>query len=213
MNEWGTPDWQNVASYGETTRWSSYRWHWEFLRRRQDIRTEFQSLADETYQRKLMLFKECPDAFPDGRVLRPDEPGFGVTTSLIRGSRSNHLPNPTIGDQPELSIWFDSPGVSVFYSEEAPEGYERVDFDLSKPLGPQLAAAKEFLEECQQSVLGKKLQKRQHKSKWLTYLRVLDGREQGASWSELSEILLNMRDDPQAARDVYQQAEALRFNF
>jgi len=86
-------------------------------------------------------------------------------------------------------------------------------FNLEKPLGPQLEAAKEDLERAQIVAIGeKKPRRRRHKGKYLDYLRVLDAREAGCSWAEISEILIHSVADPQNARDVYKQAEALCFN-
>jgi hypothetical protein len=46
------------------------------------------------------------------------------------------------------------------------------------------------------------------------YLRVLDGREAGASWNELTSVLAHMRTrEPQAAAQVHEAATALMFNW
>jgi len=95
-------------------------------------------------------------------------------------------------------------------------------FDLDKPLSVQLEAAKEYLRICQTERHGKPLQTRKHPTKRLEYLRTLDAREAGASWREIAIALLPMRKDEadeQAparetkARDIWEAANALRFNF
>lgn len=87
-------------------------------------------------------------------------------------------------------------------------------FDLELPIEPQLAIAKRYLQAEQRDKLGRNLQaQRRHPTKWLTYLRVLDAREAGASWSEIAPILPNTAQTEQTARDTWEQASALCFNF
>ena len=212
MNEWGIPDWRDESAYGQTELWSKFRWHWEFLRRRSDLRSEFDERCDEEYRKHCELYESIPDAYPAG-VPKPNEPGFTVMSDLISGTISKRLPNPRIGNQPEEIIRFEALVLAEFFERTPPKGYCRIDFDLSKPLGPQLKAAKQHLDYHQISYAGKRVQNRKHKSKWLTYLRILDGKEQGASYADLADILQHVRDDPLAARDAHRQAEALCFNF
>ena len=44
---WGIPNWRDPSSYGDTKRWSEARWHWEFMRRREDCRADFLAYKDE----------------------------------------------------------------------------------------------------------------------------------------------------------------------
>jgi hypothetical protein len=87
-------------------------------------------------------------------------------------------------------------------------------FDLEQPIEPQLAIAKRYLQMQQRDQLGRNLQaRRRHPAKWLTYLRVLDAREAGASWSKIASILPRTARTDQTARDTWEQAQALCFNF
>lgn len=88
-----------------------------------------------------------------------------------------------------------------------------VVFDLERPLGPQLEVAKRNLKDLQTDRLGKAMQQRRHPKKWLAYLRTLDAREEGASWSEISALHQNTAGTEQTARDIWKAASALRFNF
>ena len=211
---WGIPDWLDPASYGDTSQWNRNRWRWEFVRRRDDIRADFDAKAAAVYAEKLALYAELPDHFCFQPPRRPDEPGFWVSTRLIGGTLQK-LPNPRIGDQPFYAIGFtDWPEkLTRFNAVKPPKGYLRVDFDLSMPIEPQLHEAKLALQEVQKIELGKVIQKRRRPEKWLTYLRILDGRAAGASWSTLTRILPSRNGTEQAARDAWQQADALRFNF
>lgn len=217
LNEWGVPDWRKPENYGSTEGWSRDRWRWEFIRRRADVRAAFDEGAEDTY-RYLVKFAGM-EGFPAAH-LRPDEPGFTVAHPLALEVELPRLPNPRIGDQDSVLAFRDASAVvHTFNSEQPPDGFERFDFDLSKPIEPQIETARHVLKELQVIEHGKLIQKRRHPKKWLTYLRVLDGREAGASWRELTVLLPHRNGSEQSARDVWQQAtalqeaEALRFNF
>jgi hypothetical protein len=100
-------------------------------------------------------------------------------------------------------------------------------FDSNKPIAGQLKDASDRLKQHQSKLHGKKLQKRQQPKLWLLYIRALDARESGATWNEMadtfySQKLLDRHKDPQggygppppqAARDRWNAADVLRFNF
>lgn len=212
MNEWGVPDWRSADGY-ERKNWNINQWRWQFIRRRADLRAEFDRLAQRVYADKLELFEAEPDLFPDGIVLRPSDPGFTVATRLIHGGHE-HLPNPRISEQPFQAIsWNDRSDAWRRPVGDEQDGFLRFEFDLSRPLAPQLKTAERFLKEFQRLRVGKLVQFRQHREKWPTYLRVLDARNEGASWSEIAPILRFTTGTDQNARDVHQQAEDLCFNF
>lgn len=170
MNEWGIPDWSNPQAYGDTSGWSVMRWRWEFYRRRDDLRAYFDANAERTFQRHCEAYGALPDGsnatFPDGtkgRVLRPDEPGFVADCDEEAAQLFGYggIPNPRISDQPNHVIFavHDYPGcnTSLYLGTGKPfpakpelevpvsEGQAAVVFDLSKPLGPQLRAATDWL--------------------------------------------------------------------
>lgn len=214
-DEWGIPDWQ-TGDYGETSRWNLNRWRWEFLRRRDDLREEFDRKAEARFQKNVARYAQNPEAFGGQPPRSPSQPGFHLyTTKIAYDGSSQPLPNPRIGDQPYYAIsWTDGAAVwREFGSERPPAGFLRFDFDLSKPIDSQLDCAKQALKEFQVLEHGRLIQKRRHPTKWSTYLRILDGRAAGASWSQLTAILPSRNGTEQAARDAWQQADALRFNF
>lgn len=217
MNEWGVPDWRDAAAYGPRPDWNVNRWRWEFIRRRQDVRDRFDKFAWEAYQDDLASFEERPEGFPDGRVRRPDECGFYFhTRSIFNGRMTPHpLGNPRIGDQPHFVIaWQDGARALTLGGEETKtESYFRIDFDMTRALAPQLEMAKDWLTSIQAERVGKKIQVRQHPEKWPGYLRVLDARADGASWSMVANILPpTVSPTVDTARSVHKQAEALCFN-
>lgn len=213
MGNCGTPDWRAADEYGDTTAWRRDRWRWEFLWRRQDVREEFQRLCDEAHRQSVEDFKDEPEFFR--KPLEIDQPGFAVRNSKVaREIRLPRLPNPAIGDQPYWVIADTDPdgGVRQITSEFEPDGYLRVDFDLSKPLEVQLADARALALEMQVEQNGQRLQKREQTTKWLLYLRVLDARESGASWSVIARERIGPEATPQRARDTHKQAERLYFS-
>lgn len=212
MDEWGIPDWLDLPSYGAVADWSRNRWRWEFVRRRDDVRAAFDEQALNSYRHQQQFAGK--EGFPIAH-LRTDEPGFTAMHPLARSIGLPRLPNPRIGDQARQAIAFmDWEETIVSHvSDYPPQGFERIDVDLGKPLEPQLEFARQALKELQALEHGKTIQKRRHPTKWLTYLRILDGRVAGASWADLTRILPSRNGTEQAARDTWQQADSLRFNF
>lgn len=87
-----------------------------------------------------------------------------------------------------------------------------VVFSLNRPLKAQLRTAETALKDAY-ALKNKPTQNRRHPAKWLGYLRTLDAKESGASWREIAAIHPHTAGTEQAARDVWQAAEALRSNF
>lgn len=86
-------------------------------------------------------------------------------------------------------------------------------FDLDDPLEPQLKEAREMLRPIQSKRHGKLLETRRHPTKWLDYLRTLDAKAAGASWSEIAMLDPRTAKTEQAASNIWSQANALRINF
>lgn len=225
-NEWGIPDWRDPAAYGDVKRWGFMRWRWEFYRRRDDLRAAFDSRAHETYEFCLKLHEN--PLYGAGRTLRPDEPGFTAQGYVDDAFGYAGIPNPRISEQPSGAIFssMDYPndtrmimGKGARYPGKPEheigigDGEMAVIFDLDKPIGPQLKQLKNELTVRQIFRHGAALQKRRHPVKWLGYLRTLDARDDGASWAEIAALHSNTAQTEQTARDIWDAADALRFNF
>lgn len=122
----------------------------------------------------------------------------------------------------------------VYEEVEAPH-LTAFTFDLRRPLKAQLAEAHKELRqyqfeyfaygeglpdnmdiaEAEKWALGMPKTPRLHRKKWLTYLRVLDAKEDGASLSKIAEILPSWqaRRDEKAADNVLKQAREQWFRF
>ncbi|RWN27581.1 hypothetical protein [Mesorhizobium sp.] len=222
--DWGLPDWRDSSAYGNVSEWSELRWRWEFTRRREDVRTTFLQYADETHK-SLMASPRYAEMRPeDGKT--PDDPSFWAMTPIEPMFGMIGIPNPRISEQPLLDHLFTkSHGVvhighgkdyldfEEWTSVFLPKGAVAIEFDINRPLAPQIKSAEVTL-----AGLAKLKQRRRHRSKWLTYLRALDGKEAGASWSVIASVLLGraQREQlhaPQSASEIWDQAHSLMFNW
>ncbi|MCZ0962733.1 hypothetical protein [Paracoccus benzoatiresistens] len=84
--------------------------------------------------------------------------------------------------------------------------------DLDKPLENQIWELKRRAHDRQRIRYGRILQERRHEKKWFRYLRTLDARTAGATWSQIACLHPTTAQTEQTARDVWEAAEALRFN-
>jgi hypothetical protein len=232
-NNWGIPNWRDESSYGDTGRWSEWEWRWEFTRRREDCRADWLAhkdyqvewISDAVLRSLIRALGGVAELKRGDRRLRPDEPGFTVSFPCCCEKYGlSYLPNPAIGKQP-FYIYFlmfrpYGPKMVVFPEDGVTEVFGEtgsvIQFDLDAPLDDQLERARQLLEGKQRDKLGHLVKPgKKHPSKWLRYLRVLDAKESGATFSEIEQsgILKGLREEPQAARDVFRQARALCFKW
>lgn len=119
QNEWGIPDWRDANNYGAASKWDLFRWRWEFYRRRDDLRTEFDAAAQRsaqiwkryrasescTWEHNQWVF-HCDDLGYQPTSFEPEDPGFVAFVSAEVSARFGYhrLPNPRISDQPPSTI-------------------------------------------------------------------------------------------------------------
>ena len=230
MTDWGLPNWRDASAYGDTKRWHLAQWQWEFLRSRQDVRVYFVEHGKQSYLDQLANDEQIRALLPalgavfQNRMPKFDDPeyAFKLDEEAALKFGLTHLPNPAISRHPRyaLLMYNGVPELGRAFPRMGKPTQLLVQphqvglaFSLDHPLEPQIESAKGLLRSLQSERHGKPLQKRRHPTKWLTYLRVLDGKEAGASLSEIAEILPATAGTDQTARDVWQQAHALCFNF
>jgi hypothetical protein len=228
MNEWGIPNWTEPVAYGDTSKWGDHKWRWEFTRRRNDYRADFDKHLPDTLEQ----LAERQRREPDKLFLRPDQPGFvaGGYVDLMRKYGLGSLPNPRISDQPFYVLTFRSegghftPGFGKDRWEKnvatasVPDGFGAVVFDLSQPIDRQWQSIREMVLGFQEDKFGNVPARRRHTEKWLSYLRVIDGREAAASWTTIFETVLRESkghnlNPAQEARGVWNSAKALMYNW
>ncbi|WP_108813252.1 hypothetical protein [Loktanella sp. Alg231-35] len=225
-NDWGLPDWRDSFSYGDTTRWKLLRWRWEFYRRRDDLRQLFQSKIKTLCQNTDGTHTAVSD-LRDNLLRSPFDPGFLVDCSEAEKLEFGYagIPNPRISDQ-EMGAIFSLHDAVTIESEKSfanskglgtnrplSGGKMHITFDIDRPIDPQLKAANRALKKHQVAHHGKNFQRRRHPKKWLGYLQTLDAREAKVTWSEIAKIHAHTKGDEQAARDIWEQANILRFDF
>ncbi|OWU83385.1 hypothetical protein ATO6_18150 [Oceanicola sp. 22II-s10i] len=83
-------------------------------------------------------------------------------------------------------------------------------FDPNQPIEPQVRNLESFLLSLRHHSI--KTRKKLHKSKMSKYLRILDAREQGASWADCAGSILSFDTvaTPQTAADTFKQARAFQ---
>ena len=240
---WGLPNWKDPTSYGAVNEWSFHRWRWEFYRRQDFRREAFQLLSQTETGEMQFMYQDRPPKGTAGHFVYFDgsERTWGYSLRFPDPSVSNHpeellfaLPDVTADFEVEIRTGTDSTldhieGLGLFTSDaqraEAEylagsrpvvirKGWELLAFDPRLPIGPQLKIAERYLLMRQMELVGEKvLDRRRHPAKWLGYLRTLDARECLATWAEIASIHPTTAQTEQTARDIWQQATALRFNF
>jgi hypothetical protein len=245
MADWGLPDWKDATKYARFDHWDFYRWRWEFFRRRSDLRTYFDARSEETYQRyKNLNDKPFPEPNEPGFCAIVDVDArneFGY--SALPNPRIGDQPFETLwtwtGDGAGNIIHGDWEGGSVgelldaiglqLSDEQAfilagsrthkraivGETEIAITFDLDKPLEPQIVHARQILRDEQKLRHEKLLQKRRRQELWPAYLRVIDARADGATWSQIANILPCHTGSrtPQDARRFHLQACELMIKF
>lgn len=233
MNEWGIPDWREKSAYGDYEGWTIERWRWEFYRRRDDLRADFDASVAAGDSNMNSFFNEG---------LSPSDRDFRACIDDPRRYGYLRLPNPRIGDirQESLVPVYDSLTVSyslgygarpgAFYdpkagSMEICDGQLGVRFDLDKPLKPQRDAAMRVLEREQMLKHGEVFramrtpnpkQKGQLSHTWLDYLRILDAAEEyDKGWKGACAVreFHQRYTDRTAGKKLYREANRLRENF
>lgn len=216
---WGIPDWRSPRDYGRTEDWSDLRWRWEFTRRRDDYRRDFEralnSLSDDEYF-KFTVTLEVAEPFedlPGGQCLRFEHP-WARTYSLIK------FYDPVVSDwtcygpefdpgwssglqsgPSELEVFLPAP-YQYFVSASEPQPHlVPMTFDLTRPLAPQLEQAKRVFETAFRHYISKHAKSdasklggratKHHRTNWHRYLRLLDAEAAGASLSLMSEVILS----------------------
>lgn len=200
-NQWGLPDWRDETAYALPGNAHIFYWKWQFTRRREDYRVAWV----EAWEHKHPELKlRDPDT-----AAHPDSGKYGMF----------YLANPALTEYPK-GTFQPLPGTSTHHIADFDEqrahfmrGYISIEFDLKKPLKEQIDRAAHTLAQCA-TEFGEAKDRRQHVGKWPTYLRVLDAREDGQTWDAIArEVLKYTRNEPQAAKQVWDAARQLMFNF
>jgi hypothetical protein len=219
--KWGLPNWLDLKSYGDLKSWSDDRWRWEFTRRRQDYRNDF----DEERTRNKILAENLRKTDQELIVgdLGPNLTASSVNLAKKYGLVTPRLPNPRLSGHQPHDIAFDDHSLRIYYfgpniSDRVPlrKGSMAVILDLSKPWGKsQRTKIETSFKEAQADWIeatGLGLSAaRAHKKTWPDYLRILDGRECDASWNDIARA--GLADDAPGALKAWKAASRLMLNW
>lgn len=216
QHDWGVPDWRDASAYPDDL--TDEQWRWEFLRRRDDYRNDWLAHRDNTQgdsipflaywfgaTEKYGLWGDCLlNPALSAKKLTEGEPHFATTSGPTEDSLTNVIP-------PENSN-------AAF----------RYQFDLKKSIEPQLRAAEQAIKgeltalewEAEMGFGGrvKAHASRAHRSKYRTYLRVLDARADKVTFEAIGrEVLgikveaINSNDAAARAKQIHEVAMKLSF--
>lgn len=180
QHDWGVPNWRDASAYPKPDDLTPTLWKWEFLRRDEGYRKDWQ-----VYQFK-GASHDAPKIY---EALPKDREKYRLTS----------LPNPA--DPSPRNIYFWPTDVRVFFGGEdlceinLPETHVVVVFDLDSSIPEQVTRAKVALLGLQRQRQGfAKRHRGPSKSKWPTLLRILDAKAAGATYEEIGRKVLNLKD-------------------
>ena len=226
MTDWGLPDWRDASAYGDTRLRKLVRWRWEFVRRKPEYRSEalafFGILEARDEAAKAFQHSKTPESRE--RFSEISDRQAHALSAFWRKWAYCQVFDPRIADylnddlkllhHDRVNIMDGSSSSEAGQSSISPRiGQTAIIFDLDRPLQKQMEDAMAALKSRQKTRHGNLIQQRQHQLKWLGYLRTLDAREAGASWAEIAALHPNTAQTEQTARDIWEAADALRFNF
>ena len=198
---WGVPNWRDADAYPKPDELTHLEWRWEFLRRREDYREDWQIWSKLTIERCHKHQKLGIEQ--DRRFLSIDHPRF-----VARNPTINTGPNFTLkygvriglqdpeGRRPMPGLFFKTFGSALVdaapgtIKQFAKEGEIPIWFDLKLPIKQQLESAGQLLKDLQTEKFGTAKQRRRHIDKWPLYLRVVDARDAGETWESIGTALM-----------------------
>lgn len=228
VNESGIPDWRDPAAYGDTSQWSFNRWRWEFYRRRDDIRSYYDANIEDQTKNFPGLIKFDPDEFPKAVFVekyKQMELGYISFPDPRTGDHPNFCINQFAKENHVRFLKKEQVKLASGFSDSFISDHEIVFvFNIHLSVNSQIEECRKMLSYLQDQLHENKKPRKQNAEgkQRLLYLRTLDAREAGATWREIAIALLPMRKDEageevhareQKARDVWNAANKLRFNF
>jgi hypothetical protein len=213
---WGVPSWSDAEAYPVADELDDLEWRWEFLRRRHGFRLD--------WLRSPLEFGPVPREFYFAEVYDVDRPvdprvsirdlARDIPLSMRRGTEATvlypssglapfrgSLLSRTIVDHRSLDrIVPERPGPDDIFAR----------FDIGRPIKPQLERAAYYLRKLREEAYGEDADARLRRDLWVTYLRLLDAKDAGASYAGMTVLLPRADKTPQAARDALRAAERLR---
>lgn len=166
--DWGLPDWQDKASYGDVSQWTEARWRWEFTRRWDEYRKQAIDFLD-----RMETGFEGDDQY-QAWIAYWERWGYSL---VLDPRRSDYPPS-------ELTIW---PKQGLKSSANAAlrpgEGEIALILQPNQSEARQLEFVKRELKRLRTKARDKLHQPDDGGQLWLSYLRFLDALEAKAAGS------------------------------
>ena len=231
------PDWRKQEDYSFTEGLSNYRWAWEFLRRNPDYKKDWEQAL-----RLYLKFcadhgkQAAGERLCYGEQVEPSDHRFSIGDSRLRpemlekwgtvGFVNPEQDNPErLCFKPKARYPFSHRGPTVEAEAEGVdlrlrlEAYQvAIVYDVRFPLEDQVKNSRLHLRQHLSyftKALGGKVFPRPHRMpvEWRRYLRLLDGREAGATYKQLAETILGTQaknaDPFKTIDDLLQQAKEM----
>jgi hypothetical protein len=203
VSEWGVPNWEEEGGYPKVGELTPRQWWWEFLRRRPDYRN---------------IWAAASPTNEWGYRYAPDVDAFRLEFRLsVVLDPSKHFADWDLAHEFWQVNGGYRPGTSKSASAEALAaefGLYDFRFHLNQPLTPQLERAKRLLHAIQSELQPDAAIRRPRMDKYPLFLRALDARDAGATFSQIAEVFWpGQEKTPQSARDTHLSACQLRDNF
>jgi hypothetical protein len=241
--QWNVPDWRDASAYPTPDALMRLdeemflyddtltSWRWEFLRRRQDYRKDFDAHAGPTYDYEYARAKAAPKQ--KGKklvVVPPDHPAFRANIEYLArasdqdsvdrfraalprfkqyGLPASGLPNPRclrptrLRFERRYGAFLEGP-IQDRTRLALKDDEVMVQYCLSQPLGPQEQVVGTLLRRMQAHRYGKKVARRARLKEWPIYLRVLDARDAGVPFHVIGRelnLVSSMGPDQSASAD------------
>ncbi len=171
MARWGLPDWRIVEGYPVSL--TDRIWRWEFLRRRPAYREAWLN-----WQNSVETEGGIVAAVTDNHEAVIGQ--FGVPVL--------YDPSVQFDDWVLMQLFRPASGFIVRYDPKRRDDMRFADyqFDLTRPLEPQMTKARRHLEHLQKEIHGKQNTPKPRRNNWCLFLRALDARDCRATFSEMT---------------------------
>lgn len=216
--DWGVPDGTEIADYAGNDSWTEFRWRWEFVRRRQDIRDAYMDHARQEF-----TGDEAMKGSPTNLIWQAEYRNRSYYLSPAQAASIGYgrLPNPLYsefswGDGPERSL--DARTLVPWHIGQIEHRYITIGigqvavvFDPSKPIDLQIEGLREHLLSKRNHNISNDME-RSHRGKWIEYLRLIDARVASLSYLECTRCIVSAASaqNEQTARDKHKQALKLQ---
>ena len=177
-NEKYPPDWRKKSSYEHLKTHTPSQWAWEFLRRNKNYIKDWSTSKDKDNLRLALkwgvagLLKDPAKTYQD---IKQDPDGIGFDPP---GGFETMTMGKTKEEKEHLFC-----GLPNFKT-----GEQNFQFNFLLPINPQIKCAKEMLLKLQKRAKGRRAFK-PRPDEWITLLRVLDAKAEGARDKEIANVL------------------------